>query len=193
MADLLSLPQGEAPEETTTPIKSEPVVVCEDEVTKDCDETAPEETGPPPKLALLSICRSGDYDKALTLLERGADPNLPDRHGTTPVMACAFGGHFKLMKMLIDQKADANMSTDTVKTALSWAQEEAPPYSYDDSSLGTSDGDRRGCMARRRKIANLLLGVPDAPKPKPKQAKGGKAGYHQTAEANKESCACVVS
>lgn len=106
-------------------------------------------------------------------------------------MCCAFGGHFKLLKMLIDANADANINQPSVKSALAWAALPAPPYSYDDNSLTTSDGSRKGCMVRRMKISCLLRGVPEEKPEKKKQLKGGKAGYHQN-EPEKSAC-CAVS
>ena len=67
------------------------------------------------------------------LLERGANPDLPDSRGVTPLMAAACGGHVEVLRQLIEHGATLNpllpvLSADgdehnIQSTALIWAAE----------------------------------------------------------------------
>lgn len=51
---------------------------------------------------LMYAVRSGFKEGVKLLLKRGADWTIADETGYTPIDACAFHGHFAIMKVLID-------------------------------------------------------------------------------------------
>lgn len=55
------------------------------------------------------------------LLKHGAEPDLADRAGTTPLMLAAREGHCKLLQLLLDRGADAKRLDAQGWTSLSWA------------------------------------------------------------------------
>jgi Ankyrin repeats (many copies) len=52
------------------------------------------------------------------LIERGANVNLKDRHGNTPLMFAAFSDNPESMRILIDAHADVNARKDDGRSAL---------------------------------------------------------------------------
>jgi len=62
-------------------------------------------------IPLTGPCYYGHYDEAKLLLEKGADPNLKNSVGLTPIFAAASKGHLKVCKLLIEKGADVNAKT----------------------------------------------------------------------------------
>ena len=82
---------------------------------------------------LLRAAKAGDLEAIRMLLEKGADPNLPNKTGVTPVLAAAgvgsrdndTRGRYKTeaeaiesIRMLLDAGADINAAEDRGQTAL---------------------------------------------------------------------------
>ncbi|KAK8037798.1 hypothetical protein PG991_001144 [Apiospora marii] len=61
---------------------------------------------------------SGDMDTAEVLIKSGADPNIRDRLGVTPLMMAARWSGISMVKQLLDCGADINMQTYDGATAL---------------------------------------------------------------------------
>ena len=59
--------------------------------------------------------------------------NMIDPHGVSPLMCAAFGGHTKVVKLLLRSKAAPHGG------AIEWAQLAALPYSYDDDVTRRQD------------------------------------------------------
>ncbi|MCA9093372.1 MAG: ankyrin repeat domain-containing protein [Planctomycetaceae bacterium] len=55
---------------------------------------------------LFSAVSDGDFKKALSLLKKGADPNVPENNGITPLMEAASSGNLELVKLLLDHQSD---------------------------------------------------------------------------------------
>lgn len=58
--------------------------------------------------ALHYVCREGYRDLVVLLLDRGADPMLPNNRGETPLHAAARKGNREILACLIDAGADLN-------------------------------------------------------------------------------------
>jgi hypothetical protein len=80
--------------------------------------TAPGDT------ALHRAAREGDVAKLRSLLDAGADPNLPSSSGRTPLMEAALRGRLEIARLLISAGADVNISDRGVGTALEAAERE---------------------------------------------------------------------
>ena len=71
---------------------------------------------------LYGASNSGDIEKVKDLLEKGADPNLPNFIGGTPLVQAATNGHKEVCELLILKGANVNYSESIGGyTALLWA------------------------------------------------------------------------
>ncbi|HBC76472.1 MAG TPA: hypothetical protein DC017_16795 [Candidatus Wallbacteria bacterium] len=61
------------------------------------------------------------YDIMKFLLEKGADPNLGDVNGFTPLQRAVMSLGTREVNLLIDMKADVNLGNKEANTPLSWA------------------------------------------------------------------------
>ena len=77
---------------------------------------------------LLSAAAAGNLNQVNSLLAKGADPNIRDEYGYTPLILAASEGRSDMVRQLIDKGADVNARTASNWTALLWA-----------SSMGYSD------------------------------------------------------
>lgn len=70
-------------------------------------------------LAAVSV----NYNKEMVqeLLEYGADPNLADSNGTTPLFWATKSGNIELAELLIKYHADKNLTDGQGKTAFEYA------------------------------------------------------------------------
>jgi hypothetical protein len=68
--------------------------------------------------------KRGNPDLEITtlLLDHGADPNALNKTWQTPLMAAAFSGNEKLVKVLLDHKANVNIGSKGGTTALIYAR-----------------------------------------------------------------------
>lgn len=76
--------------------------------------------------ALQSMFNGIDSDNpriVQLLLERGANPNIPDKEGGTPLMSAAWMGHAKIVIVLLDGGAEINARNNDGETALIRAAE----------------------------------------------------------------------
>jgi ankyrin repeat protein len=68
--------------------------------------------------ALHIVVRRGDATYLRFLLARGADPNIRDGKGNTPLMLAAGLGQSELIQALIDKKANVNLANSSGETPL---------------------------------------------------------------------------
>lgn len=70
----------------------------------------------------LSISGSCGYEGIVKiLLESGADPNIPDDHGATPLLRAAESGHNTIIQLLLHHGADVDAVDKSNRTALFFA------------------------------------------------------------------------
>ena len=65
----------------------------------------------------------GEYSKCLDLISRGADVNLPDEHGFSPLFVAARLGHLDIVQLLLESGADVHRRNYEGKTAINMAKE----------------------------------------------------------------------
>ncbi len=75
----------------------------------------------------VAYAYSGNVEIAAMLLEKGADINLRDRYGSTPLHYALYQKKKELAKFLIEQGADINAVTSTNATPLHYATEKYLP------------------------------------------------------------------
>ncbi|MFA5969848.1 MAG: ankyrin repeat domain-containing protein [Sphingomonas sp.] len=68
--------------------------------------------------ALHLVARRGDQTYALYLLQKGADPNLRDLHGNTPLMVATSAGAEPVVAVLISHHANVDLANDGGETPL---------------------------------------------------------------------------
>lgn len=68
--------------------------------------------------ALHIVVKRGDATYLRYLLQKGADPNLRDGKGTTPLLLAVIGGHAELVPLLIAGKANVNLGNGAGETPL---------------------------------------------------------------------------
>ena len=54
--------------------------------------------------ALITACESGDKQRVLSLLDRGADPNSQNRDGLSPLIMACENGNKEIVLLLLDQE-----------------------------------------------------------------------------------------
>lgn len=78
--------------------------------------------------ALTIALYNGSTDLAALLLEKGANPNLQDSSGWTPLMTAATYGNYEATQLLLDAGANPALTDDSEMTAADYALENG----YDD-------------------------------------------------------------
>lgn len=68
--------------------------------------------------ALHIVVKRGDQTYLRYLLQKGADPNLRDGEGRTPLALAVNGGHAELVPVLIAGKANVNLGNGSGETPL---------------------------------------------------------------------------
>ncbi|GAA0305126.1 hypothetical protein GCM10009087_13770 [Sphingomonas oligophenolica] len=68
--------------------------------------------------ALHIVVKRGDMTYVRFLLAKGADPNLKDDRGTTPLLLAATSGETEMISVLIQQGANANLGNSSGETPL---------------------------------------------------------------------------
>src|SRR5204863_1006326 len=79
-----------------------------------------------PADAFYAAIRANDLARLNGLLAQGADVNVKDPQGITPLMFAAWVGSVESMKTLLDRGADPNVTSSTGATALMLAVTELP-------------------------------------------------------------------
>lgn len=75
------------------------------------------------KLVALAV-KSGNLALARQLIDRGADPDVAEELGITPLMLAVGAGNSSMAELLLDKGADLNRRDDSGATALYWAIKE---------------------------------------------------------------------
>jgi ankyrin repeat protein len=77
---------------------------------------------PPDVISELHIAAyEGDVERVKKLLEKGANPNIQDEVGRTPLRNAAFKGHVDVVKLLLEHGADPNIQNEYGDTPLHMA------------------------------------------------------------------------
>lgn len=72
-------------------------------------------------LNIARTCPNGNEDLVKLLLEFGADANVTNNFGHTPLILTSTGGHKEIVKLLLDHGANVNATNNKGYTALWWA------------------------------------------------------------------------
>jgi ankyrin repeat protein len=75
--------------------------------------------------AFYAAIRANDLARLQAMLKEGADVNLRDNAGTTPLMYAAAVGSLESMKLLLDKGADSKLKNNADQTALMWSVTDA--------------------------------------------------------------------
>ena len=68
--------------------------------------------------ALHIVAKRGDETYLRYLLQKGADPNLRDGRGNTPLLLAVAGGHAGLIPVLVAGRANVNLGNEAGETPL---------------------------------------------------------------------------
>jgi serine/threonine-protein phosphatase 6 regulatory ankyrin repeat subunit B len=77
--------------------------------------------------ALLLTAEKGYPDLTRLLLQNGANPNLADQSGQTPLMWAARNDHIDVVRLLLRAGADVNSEDTRGETAITWAVKSGDP------------------------------------------------------------------
>jgi ankyrin repeat protein len=77
---------------------------------------------PQPRNGLIKAAGRGDLGEMKLLLDKGADVNVKDGRGWTPLMEAANRGHSEIVRLLLEKGADVNLKHQYGWTALSIAK-----------------------------------------------------------------------
>ncbi|KAL6808783.1 ankyrin repeat-containing domain protein [Trichoderma camerunense] len=124
---------------------------------------------------LLTIAAArGDYSMAQMLLARGADPNIFNAMGQTPLIIAAMNGFDKLVSLLLDQKSiepdlmcqHSGLLSTAFLTSIEFGREGCFKLLLERSNRGVRDSRKRGAMwlaaaAGYNSIISELLKWPD--------------------------------
>ena len=117
--------------------------------------------------------KSGDVDKALSLLAQGFDPNhkFMENEGETPLHAAATEGHLVIAHLLIQAGADLNAQNDMMNTPLMNA---------------VGDAECRGCQAVVKYLVHAGAAIDI-------RGEDGMTALHMAARAgNLEAVVCLL-
>jgi uncharacterized protein len=76
---------------------------------------------------LFEAVSSRNFTKVEKLLDAGADPNIPENNGTTPVMEAAGWGSLRLIRLLVRYKANVRARDNFGDSALDYAAKQKHP------------------------------------------------------------------
>jgi len=72
---------------------------------------------------LLEAARNGDLIKVQKALENGANPNVKDKDGHTPLHLAAFTGHADVARLLLEHGADPRIADNKGHIPLDYAKD----------------------------------------------------------------------
>ncbi|AFY68361.1 Ankyrin [Thalassoporum mexicanum PCC 7367] len=72
-------------------------------------------------LQLLELARTGQTEAIRSLVRQGANPNIRDQYGWTPMLWASVNGHTDTVRALIALGGDVNLPNDYNWTPLMWA------------------------------------------------------------------------
>ena len=73
---------------------------------------------------LAETCKQGDLQAAQSLLQAGANKDLPDDYGNTALMFAVMGGHREIARLLLEAGANKDMQGQHGLTALMLAEDD---------------------------------------------------------------------
>ena len=72
-------------------------------------------------MAVFSAVSTNDMKLLQNVLEEGADVNMRDHDGSTPLMFASMLNSVEIVKLLLERGADVNLKDSGGRTALMWA------------------------------------------------------------------------
>lgn len=76
---------------------------------------------------LLEAVKQGNIENVKELLSQGADINISDEYGETPLHSAALYGHLDVVKYLVEQGADVDVKNKFWETPLDVAENNKYP------------------------------------------------------------------
>ena len=73
-------------------------------------------------IALLAACGKGDNAKVSELLGRGANVNVQNDAGSTPLIEAVYNNHIETVRLLLEKGADPNSRKNDGASALGFAK-----------------------------------------------------------------------
>lgn len=99
--------------------------------------------------ALHIVARRGDIPYANTLLQKGADPNLKDFKGNTPMMLAVEAGQTSMVNLLSLGRANPNIGNTSGETPLIRAVQRRDAEMVRELLKAGADPDQRDILAGR--------------------------------------------
>ena len=133
--------------------------------------------------ALHIVAKRGDVSYTRFFLDRGADPNIRDSHGNTPMMIAATAGQEGVLKALIDGHANANLANSSGETPLIIAVQHRDLQMVRDLLAAGGNPDQRDVVAglsardyarRDARVAAIAKLIEATPMKKPAAVSGPK-------------------
>jgi len=101
---------------------------------------------------LIVATREGHLDEMRTLIEKGANMNIRDRYGRTPLMIAALNGHEETVRILLERNADVD-----ARSARNSADARFQPAGFLQSNPEGFSAVRYAVMGGHQEIVKLLL------------------------------------
>jgi ankyrin repeat protein len=106
--------------------------------------------------AFYAAIRANDLARLETILKQGANVNIRDGRGLTPLMYCAVVGSAEVMKFLIDKGADVKATNAFGSTALMWSVTDLEKV-----RLLVEHGADVNVVSKKKRTALLLAAMSD--------------------------------
>ena len=69
---------------------------------------------------IFIVCKNGHLAVALLLIQYEADPNIPRKYGSTPLMLASFNGHLEVVECLLKVGVDLHANGKWHNSSLLW-------------------------------------------------------------------------
>jgi len=103
---------------------------------------------------LIQSAYKGNLEEVKAMVEKGADVNLADTKGRTPLLFATYNKHFSIVEFLVSNDADVNLKDGDNQTALMYASRRS------NNNLATfllNNGAEVNVRSKKRGITALML------------------------------------